>query len=114
MIIKEQAMSVLNYITNSISNIVMGTDITKCIKTETEDIYVVFIINDKYTRWDIFTSIDTIQDMHDVLKTKYHIDKSVIKINDNYYYDTREKLINLATDSSITVKITTKNNTKYK
>ena len=120
-------MNILNTISNTISNISniftnygmgMGNKTTHgikhCMKTNVEDIHVVFIINETYVRWDIFTSIDTIQDMYNVLEKKYHIDNSIIEINNNYYPTyMHNKLAKLTTDSSITAKITAKNKNQY-
>jgi hypothetical protein len=101
-------MDILNIIRNVITNIITKTGMKYCIENDTEEIYVVFIINDRYTRWDIFTSIDTIQDMYELLKKKYLIDKGIIEINNIYFSRfSNDKLNSLATDSSITAKITT-------
>jgi len=38
------------------------------------EIFVVFIINSRYTRWESFTDTSSIVDVFNLLKNKYKID----------------------------------------
>ncbi len=76
----------------------------------TREIYVVFIINDRYTRWEIFNPTDTMQKMYDLLETKYKTGKIMIEINEiSFLKYLNDYIIYFARDNSITARITTKN-----
>ena len=48
--------------------------------TKIKDVYVVFVINKRFVRWEIFDTLSTLQDVFNILKTKYDINKCIIEI----------------------------------
>ena len=44
------------------------------------EIFVVFIINSRYTRWESFPDTSSIVDLFNLLKDKYKIDKCIMDI----------------------------------
>jgi hypothetical protein len=44
------------------------------------EIYTTFIINNKFVRWETFNPLSTIQDVFNILKRKYDINKCIIEI----------------------------------
>jgi len=76
----------------------------------TKEIYVIFIINDRYTRWEIFNPTDTMQNIYNLLENKYNTGNIMIEINEiSFLKYVNEYLICFARDNSITARITTKN-----
>ena len=49
------------------------------------EIFVVFIINGRYTRWESFPDTSSIVDLFNLLKDKYKIDKCIMDIKDIYF-----------------------------
>ena len=47
-----------------------------------KEIFIVFIINERYTRWEIFNEKTTISDIFVLLKNKYNIEKCIAEIKD--------------------------------
>lgn len=75
------------------------------------DIFIAFIINGRYVRWETFPPHAALQDIHQVLQNKYKIYGCVIEVNNivlsNSY--TNEKLLHLCKDRMGTIYVTTKN-----
>jgi len=46
------------------------------------EVYVVFIVNKRFVRWEIFNTLSTLNDVFDVLKLKYDIKKCILEIGD--------------------------------
>ncbi len=49
------------------------------------EIFVVFIINGRYTRWESFPDTSSIADIFNLLKNKYKIDKCIMDIKDFFF-----------------------------
>jgi len=49
------------------------------------EIFVVFIINGRYTRWESFPDTSSIVDIFNLLKNKYKIDKCIMDIKDFFF-----------------------------
>ena len=49
------------------------------------EIFVVFIINNRYTRWESFSDTTLIVDLFDLLKHKYKIEKCIMDIKDIFF-----------------------------
>ena len=47
-----------------------------------KEIFFVFIINYKYVRWEIFSSNSIVNDVYNLLQTKYHVKYCTIHMND--------------------------------
>jgi len=77
---------------------------------DNEDIYVVIIINNIYVRWETFTTTDTMEDLYNLLESKYNTGKIIMEIGDIFFSKfLKDKLSDFIVNSSITVKVTTKN-----
>ena len=51
-----------------------------------KEIFIVFIINGRYTRWDIFNEKTTISDIFILLKNKYQIEKCIVEIQELFLH----------------------------
>ena len=49
------------------------------------EIFVVFIINGRYVRWESFPDTSSIVDLFNLLKDKYKIDKCIMDIKDIFF-----------------------------
>lgn len=47
-----------------------------------KEMFFVFVINDKYVRWEIFSSNSTVNDVYNLLQTKYHVKYCTIYMNE--------------------------------
>ena len=65
-----------NYINNT------NTNNTNSEKEKEKEMFFVFIINDKYVRWEIFSSNSTVNDVYNLLQTKYHVKYCTIYMNE--------------------------------
>jgi hypothetical protein len=75
-----------------------------------KDIYVVIIINSLYVRWETFNTTDTMEDLYNLLENKYNTGKIIMEIGDIFFSKfLKDKLSDVASNNSITVKVTTKN-----
>jgi hypothetical protein len=73
-----------------------NTDNTNNTNSEKEkEMFFVFIINDKYVRWEIFSSNSTVNDVYNLLQTKYHVKYCTIYMNEIEI--SRYKLMKLST-----------------
>lgn len=60
-----------------------ATNNTNNTNTNSEkEMFFVFIINDKYVRWEIFSSNSTVNDVYNLLQTKYHVKYCTIYMNE--------------------------------
>lgn len=85
-----------------------------------KNIFVVFIINNCYVRWEEFSELDILKDIFNLLKYKYLINKVMLKYNKNSYFykDGNILLKNFFDSVNYTIKVYTYNNfllnkTKY-
>jgi len=46
-----------------------------------KEMFFVFVINYKYVRWEIFSSNSTVNDVYNLLQTKYHVKYCTIEMN---------------------------------
>lgn len=46
------------------------------------EIFIVFIVNRKFSRWETFTNLSTVSDLFRILRTKYDIEKCMLEIGD--------------------------------
>jgi len=75
-----------------------------------EDIYVVIIINSIYVRWETFNTTHTMEDLYNLLESKYNTGKIIMEIGDIFFSKfLKDKLSDVASNNSITAKVTTKN-----
>ena len=51
-----------------------------------KEIFIVFIINGRYTRWEIFNEKTTISDIFILLKNKYQIEKCIVEIQELFIH----------------------------
>ena len=51
-----------------------------------KEIFIVFIINGRYTRWEIFNEKTTISDIFILLKNKYQIEKCIVEIKELFLH----------------------------
>lgn len=65
-----------NYINNT------NTNNTNSEKEKEKEMFFVFIINDNYVRWEIFSSNSTVNDVYNLLQTKYHVKYCTIYMNE--------------------------------
>ena len=70
-----------NYINNTNTNNTNNTNSEKE-KEKEKEMFFVFIINDKYVRWEIFSSNSTVNDVYNLLQTKYHVKYCTIYMNE--------------------------------
>ena len=47
-----------------------------------KELYIVFIINHRYVRWETFPLNSWIKDVFSLLKYKYYIDQCILEINE--------------------------------
>lgn len=81
---------------NFINMFMNNTDNTDNTNSEKEkEMFFVFIINDKYVRWEIFSSKSTVNDVYNLLQTKYHVKYCTIYMNEIEI--SRYKLMKLST-----------------
>ena len=74
---------ITNFNNNNNNNNNTNTNNTNKNNTNSEkEIFLVFIINDRYVRWEIFSSNSTVNDVYNLLQTKYHIKYCTIHMND--------------------------------
>tara|TARA_B110000438_G_C15157249_1_gene370182 strand:- start:59 stop:334 length:276 start_codon:yes stop_codon:yes gene_type:complete len=52
------------------------------INYEDNEIYIVFIINNHYVRWEIFSLTTDMKEVYLLLKHKYGINKCILEVND--------------------------------
>ena len=78
---------------NFINMFMNNTDNTNSEKEK--EMFFVFIINDKYVRWEIFSSKSTVNDVYNLLQTKYHVKYCTIYMNEIEI--SRYKLMKLST-----------------
>jgi hypothetical protein len=72
-------MDIFNkFIKNNATNNTNNTNNTNSEK----EMFFVFIINDKYVRWEIFSSNSTVNDVYNLLQTKYHVKYCTIYMNE--------------------------------
>lgn len=75
-------MNFINMFMNNTDN-TDNTNNTNNTNSEKEkEMFFVFIINDKYVRWEIFSSKSTVNDVYNLLQTKYHVKYCTIYMND--------------------------------
>ena len=78
-------MNFINNIVNDSKNYINNTNTNNTNNTNSEkekEMFFVFIINDKYVRWEIFSSNSTVNDVHNLLQTKYHVKYCTIYMNE--------------------------------
>ena len=76
-------MNFINKIVNDSKNYINNTNNTNNTNSEKEkEMFFVFIINDKYVRWEIFSSNSTVNDVYNLLQTKYHVKYCTIYMNE--------------------------------
>jgi len=49
-----------------------------------DEIFIIFVINDKFVRWEMFSPNATVSDIYTVLQNKYHIRYCTLQLNDVY------------------------------
>lgn len=57
------------------------------------EIFIVFIINGRYTRWEIFNEKTTISDIFILLKNKYQIEKCIVEIKELFLHEKSKCLL---------------------
>lgn len=77
-------MNFINKIVNDSKNYINNTNTnnTNSEKEKEKEMFFVFIINDKYVRWEIFSSNSTVNDVYNLLQTKYHVKYCTIYMNE--------------------------------
>lgn len=58
-----------------------------------KEIFIVFIINERYTRWEIFNEKTTISDIFVLLKNKYNIEKCIAEIKELFLHEKSKCLL---------------------
>jgi len=58
-----------------------------------KEIFIVFIINGRYTRWEIFNEKTTISDIFILLKNKYQIEKCIVEIKELFLHEESKCLL---------------------
>lgn len=58
-----------------------------------KEIFIVFIINGRYTRWEIFNEKTTISDIFILLKNKYQIEKCIVEIKELFLHEKSKCLL---------------------
>ena len=76
--------------------------------TSIDEIFIIFVINDKFVRWEMFSPNATLHDIYTVLQNKYRIRYCTLHLNDVYLsiYN-RFKLYGLCETDTATLYITT-------
>jgi hypothetical protein len=46
------------------------------------ELFIVFIVNRKFSRWEIFPNLSTVSDLFRILRTKYDIENCLLEIGD--------------------------------
>ena len=76
-------MNFINKIVKDSKNYINNTNTNNTNNTNSEkEMFFVFIINDKYVRWEIFSSNSTVNDVYNLLQTKYHVKYCTIYMNE--------------------------------
>lgn len=75
-------MNFINKIVNDSKNYINNTNTNNTNSEKEKEMFFVFIINDKYVRWEIFSSNSTVNDVHNLLQTKYHVKYCTIYMNE--------------------------------
>lgn len=70
----------MNIINNFITN--FNNNPNKNITNSEKEMFFVLVINDRYVRWEIFSSNSTVNDVYNLLQTKYHVKNCTIHMND--------------------------------
>lgn len=52
--------------------------------TPTDEMFIIFVINDKFVRWEIFSPKSTLRDIYTILKNKYQIQYCMLQLDDVY------------------------------
>jgi hypothetical protein len=58
-----------------------------------KEIFIVFIINGRYSRWEIFNEKTTISDIFILLKNKYQIEKCIVEIKELFLHEKSKCLL---------------------
>ena len=76
--------------------------------TSFEEIFIIFVINDKFVRWEMFSPNASLRDIYTVLQNKYRIRYCTLHLDDVYLsiYN-RCKLYELCETDTATLYITT-------
>ena len=74
-----------------------------------ENIFVVFIINNRYVRWEEFSELDILKDIFILLKYKYRINKVMLKYKNKHFFyrDSHILLKNFFDSFNYTIKVYT-------
>jgi hypothetical protein len=81
---------------------------------DSRDLFVVFVINSHYVRWETFLPEENIVDMYNLLRDKYNIDDCIMEIRDYVIFKSYlRKVAHLCKNGGCTIDVTTKN-TDYK
>ena len=78
-------MNFINKIVKDSKNYINNTNTNNTNNTNSEkekEMFFVFIINDNYVRWEIFSSNSTVNDVYNLLQTKYHVKYCTIYMNE--------------------------------
>ena len=78
-------MNFINKIVKDSKNYINNTNMNNTNNTNSEkekEMFFVFIINDNYVRWEIFSSNSTVNDVYNLLQTKYHVKYCTIYMNE--------------------------------
>lgn len=74
------------------------------------DLFVVFVINTRYVRWETFLPDENIVDIYDLLRDKYKIDDCILEIRDYVIFKSKiRKVAHLCKNGGCTIDVTTKN-----
>jgi hypothetical protein len=58
-----------------------------------KEIFIIFIINGRYSRWEIFNEKTTISDIFILLKNKYQIEKCIVEIKELFLHEKSKCLL---------------------
>jgi len=75
-------MNFINKIVKDSKNYINNTNTNNTNPEKEKEMFFVFIINDKYVRWEIFSSNSTVNDVYNLLQTKYHVKYCTIYMNE--------------------------------
>jgi hypothetical protein len=76
--------------------------------TTIEKIFIIFVINGKFVRWEIFSPKATLRDIYTILKNKYRIHYCTLQLDDVYVsIHNRFKLYDLCETDTATLYIRT-------
>ena len=73
-----------------------------------KEIFIVFIINGRYTRWEIFNEKTTISDIFILLKNKYQIEKCIVEIKELFLHEESKCLLTDISPDGGSIYISTK------